>query len=139
MNKAVLLGIVAALDKEFGLSVYVNSVEQGAEYPCFLVAKLNGGMKRRLGNRYKMSNYYHITYLTESDKPTMEQIDVEEQLYRCLEFIEVDGSLAKETEIECTTIDGVLHCFVSYNFFVKKQVVKEDAMEHITLKTKLGE
>lgn len=137
MNKAVLLGIVGALDKEFGLSVYVDSVEQGADTPCFLVTKVEGEMKRRLGNRYKMLNYYEIVYLTESEKPTMEQMDVEERLYNCLEFVVIDGSLTKTNNVSCSITDGVLHCLLECSFYVRKQSEQEKAMEHMVHETQL--
>ena len=138
MNKEVVLGIVEALDTAFGYPVHIDGVEQELTPPCFLVEKVQGGQKKELGSRYKNSNYFDIKYLTETEKPMLEILGVEEKLYDCMEYIEIDGSPTKGTDLKGRVIDGVLHFFVNYNFHVFKKTQQEEPMQKITIKTELG-
>lgn len=135
MNKEVVLGIVEALDTAFGYPVHIDGVEQELTQPCFLVGKVQGEQKKEIGNRYKNNNFFDIKYLTETEKPMMELLGVEEKLYDCLEYIEINGSPTKGTDMKGSVIDGVLHFFVNYNFHVFKRTVQEESMQKITIKT----
>lgn len=138
MNKEVVLGIVEALDTAFGYPVHIDGVEQELPLPCFLVEKVQGGQKKEIGNRYKNNNYFDIKYLTETEKPMMEILGVEEKLYDCLEYIEIEGSPTKGTDMKGSVIDGVLHFFVNYNFHMFKRTPQGEPMQKITIKTELG-
>ena len=135
MNKEVVLSIVDALEAAFDYPVRIDGVEQELTPPCFLVEKVQGGQKKEIGNRYKNNNYFDIKYLTETEKPMMELLGVEEKLYDCLEYIEINGSPTKGTDMKGSVIDGVLHFFVNYNFHVFKRTVQEESMQKITIKT----
>lgn len=138
MNKEVVIGIVQALDAAFDYPVHIDGVEQELTPPCFLVEKVQGGQKKEIGSRYKNNNYVDIKYLTETEKPMLEILEVEEKLYGCLEYIEIEGSPTKGTDMKGSIIDGVLHFFVNYNFHVFKQTAQEEPMQKITIKTEFG-
>lgn len=140
MNKEVMIGIVQALDAGFGLPVHIDSVNQKLAPPCFLIDRVQGELQKKLGNRYKSGNYFDIKYFTETEKPAMEYLEVEEKLYNTLEYIEIEGSPTptKGTDMKSSVIDGVLHFFVNYNFHVFKQNAPEEPMQDITIKSKLG-
>ena len=137
MNKEVVIGIVQALDAAFGYPVHTGGVEQELTPPCFLVEKVHGGQKKEIGSRYKNNNYFDIKYFTETEKPALEFLEVEERLYSCLEYIEIEGSQTKGTDMKVNVIDGVLHFFVNYNFHVFRTEQKEP-MKKISIKTEFG-
>lgn len=138
MIKEVMIGITQALDAEFGYVVHVDSVEQELKPPCFLVGRVQGDLKKKLGNRYQSNNYFDIKYFTNTEKPAMEYLEVEERMYGCLEWIKADGNLTKAVDMKCSVIDDVLHFFVNYNFHVFKQTKQEEPMEAMTIKTEFG-
>lgn len=138
MNKEMVIAITQALDAAFGYTVHINGVEQELEPPCFLVEKIDGGLQKKLGRRYQDNNYFDIKYLTETKKPAIEHLEVEEKLYSCLEYIEIDGIPTKGTDLKGRVIDGVLHFFVNYNFHVFKQTQQEEPMQKMTIKTEFG-
>lgn len=138
MNKEVMIGVVQALDAAFGYPVYVSGVEQNLNPPCFLVEKVQGGLQKKLGSRYQNNNYFDIKYFTETEKPMMEILGVEEKLYDCLEYIEIEGTPTKGTDMKGSVIDEVLHFFVNYNFHVFKKTPQEEPMQKITIKTEFG-
>lgn len=139
MNKEVLLGIAQALDAAFGYPVYIDSINQKLAPPCFLIDRVQGELQKKLGNRYKSGNYYDIKYFTETEKPAMEYLGVEEKLYNTLEYIEIEGSPTKGTNMKSSVTDGVLHFFVNYNFHVIKTEDKVDKMHDLTIKSELKE
>lgn len=138
MNKEVTIGISQVLDEWFGYTVYKDSVKQNMKTPCFLLERVQGGVKHELGRRYKSSHYYDIKYFTDTEEPAMEYLDVEERLYECLEWIPVGNGCTKALEMKGSVIDGVLHFFVTYGFHVLKQTMPEEPMNYISIQTKLG-
>lgn len=138
MNKEIMIGIVQALDAGFGLPVHIDSVNQKLTPPCFLIDRVQGELQKKLGNRYKDNNYFDIKYFTETEKLAVEYLEIEEKLYNTLEYIEIEGSPTKGTDMKSSVIDGVLHFFVNYNFHVFKQNAPEEPMQDITIKSKLG-
>lgn len=138
MYKEILIGIVQKLDAAFGYPVYIDDVEQKLNPPCFTVTRVEGRQGKEVGNRYKLLNSYDIKYFTETKKPAMEHIEVEEKCTNVLEWITVSGMLTKATSIRANVIDGILHIFVDYDFHVFKQTQKEEPMSDMTIKTELG-
>lgn len=138
MNKEVAIAITQALDTAFGYTARIDGVEQELNPPCFLVEKVQGGQKKEIGNRYKNNNYFDIKYFTETENPALEFLEVEEKLYNCLEYIEIEGNPTKGTDMKGRVIDGVLHFFVNYNFHVFRQTPQEEPMQKMTIRTELG-
>lgn len=138
MNREVLVGITRALDSAFGIPIHTDSVNQKLKPPCFLIDRVQGGLKKELGSRYKSSHYFDIIYLTDEAKPSLEYLDIEESLYGCLEWINVGTGCTKALDMKGSVIDGVLHFFVNYGFHVIKVEQQEEPMCDLTIKTKLG-
>lgn len=138
MIKEVMIGIVQALDAEFGYPVHIDSVEQDLSPPCFLIDRVQGGLQKKLGNRYKSGNYFDIKYFTNTEKPTLEYLSMEERLYGCLEYIDIQGSPTRGTDMKADVIDGIFHFFVNYKFEVIKRSTPIEKMGDMTIRTTLG-
>lgn len=46
-------------------------------------------------------------------------------MFECLEVINADGFFLRGTDMRFEIVDGVLHFFVDYNTFIRKEVQKE--------------
>ena len=138
MIEKVITGITQALDAEFGYPVHIDDVEQELNPPCFLVDRVQGGLQKKLGNRYKTGNCFDIKYFTDTEKPTLEYLSLEERLYTCLEYIDVQGSPTRGTDMKGCVIDDIFHFFVNYKFEVIKRTIPAEKMGDMTIRTTLG-
>lgn len=119
---AMIDGIGRALGGEYaGLSVYTDEPKQGLSPPCFLIVNLMNTETHHFGDRYRREHSFDIRYFPEdAAKPAREAAAVGEALFMVLEYITVNGSLLRGTDMQHQLIDGVLHFFVNYNVFIRK-------------------
>ena len=69
-----------------------------------------------------------IQYLPKSvNHANAECYDTAEKMFGCLEVIQVGGGLLRETRMKYEVVDGILHFFVNYDFFIQ-EVGQEEAM-----------
>lgn len=142
MVNRIITGISQKIDSEFNLSsedyaIHTENLEQGLNEPCFFIFSLKPSSTQIVGNRYKRDYPFDIHYFPSNAlvdgvaKTNYELNEVEERLMDVLEYITVDGGLARGTKMNAETIDNVLHFFVNYNMIVKKDIPKEDSMENL--------
>ncbi|KOP70989.1 DUF6838 family protein [Cytobacillus solani] len=127
MRKAVM----ATLKTYFSSITLYEEQKQGAEGPCFFVRLLSTKQLREINRRYKRSHSFDITYLPSSAN-TMDEIDIiAEQLYRYLEYIDLNGSLVHALNMRHEIIEGVFHFFVDYDFYVVKEKTNQIKMQKL--------
>lgn len=131
--KAISTKINSFRDKST-TKIYMETVEQDFQQPCFFIKELRSSQIRELGNRYKRGHFYDIHYFPnpESNSKNQEMREIAETMYDQMEFIEVNGKLTMGLDMNHQTIDGVLHFFVKYPFHVYKQVEKIPTMETLS-------
>ena len=102
--------------------IYKNSEEQGTDNPCFFIKCLNGEEKREIGltDRFYQDilNFDIIGYTLDGDTSILH--DMMDTLYE-LEYIEIsDGTLLRAMKLHPEIEDGVLHFYIDYKIFIKK-------------------
>lgn len=138
MVNDIINGIVAKLHEVFGdeYEFYKESIEQGLKEPCFSVVVIQTGQSAKLPNRYHRVNAFDVHYFPkDKNNAKSECYDVAERLLFELEYINVLDNLCHGTKMRYEIVDGVLHFFVNYDMFVKKQVDESDHMETATIKS----
>jgi len=136
INK-VITGISQKLDEIFNAvneeyTIYTENVEQDLKEPCFFIFSLKPDNTKLFGNRYKREYPFDIHYFPkDSENINYECNEVTEKLMSDLEYITVDGSLVRGTEMSSEIIDNVLHFFINFNLIVKKDITREDPMENV--------
>lgn len=131
--KAIIEAISIAINEEFGddYTIYTERVEQGLKEPCFFVRCIKPTSRVYLGLRYFKTHQMCIQYFPVDKNQQQEECSiVSERLFDCLEYLTADGDLIRGTEMNAELLDGVLHFFVNYDFFVRK-VKRQDAMEDL--------
>jgi hypothetical protein len=131
-------GISIKLNQVFGddYRIYSKKVKQGLKEPCFFIAVLNPSQKQLIGNRYFREHFFDIHYFPSAKDDDDELDEMGSNLFTDLEYITlVNGDLIRGTKMSYEKIDGVLHFFVNYNAFVRKDIDSEDGMEDITIKS----
>lgn len=131
MINAIITGISQALFNEYGYENHMEEIKQDLAEPCFFITCINPAVKPYLGNRYFRQNKFCIQYFPESENKQAECNDVGETLMNVLEYITVDDDLLRGTRMDFEVMDGVLHFFVNYNYFVYKGSHKEEPMEDL--------
>lgn len=136
MVDKIIKAISKTLNQVFGddFEIYFSKdVQQGLKEPCFFIALMGSSRIRRIGVRYRMFNSFDVQYFPKIKLGNIEMIGVAEQLLDALEFIQLsDGDLVQGTAMNFSIQDGVLHFFVDYNMFLKKEVAL-DEMETLTV------
>lgn len=137
MINDLINGISIKLRSAFGsgYKIYKEEVKQGLVEPCFNIVVLEPSQEAKLPNRYLRSYPIDVHYFPKTNTKN-EMYEVAEQLLIELEYVTVLDNLCKGTKMRYEIVDGVLHFFVNYDFFVKKEVVKQDNMEELTVNSK---
>lgn len=127
-------GISVKLNQVFGdgVRIYSESVKQGLKEPCFFIAVLNPTQNPMIGARYFREHPFDIHYFPSKDGGNQDIQDVASKLFDALEYITLlNGDLVRGTEMHYEKVDDVLHFFVKYNMFVKRDITSEELMEEI--------
>ena len=134
MINDLINGIAIKLNSVFGsrYKIYKENIKQGLVEPCFNIVVLEPSQEAKLPNRYLRSYPIDVHYFPETATKS-EMYEVAELLLIELEYVTVLDNLCKGTKMRYEIVDGVLHFFVNYDFFVKKEVVKQDNMEELTV------
>ena len=133
LNK-VITGIAQKLNQVFGdgYEIYIDSVKQGLNEPCFLITFLKGNQKQLVGNLYSREQPFDILYFPQASASTSEINNVVDLLQMDVEYINVETDSLRGTGISHETVDGVLHFFVNYDLRIRKESIPEEYMGAIT-------
>lgn len=125
------------LNKVFGdgYEIHTKDIKQGLEEPCFFIKALNPNQNQMIGERYFRKNPFDIHYFPKEEGDNEEINEVAEKLFDAMEYIQLlNGDLVRGTKMHYETIDNVLHFFVEFNVFVRKEKAI-DKMEELSVKT----
>jgi len=137
MVSKILDAISRALSNEFGLEyeIYLESVKQGLQEPCFIVTCINEKQNLFFDKRYLRRHKFSITYLPKLDDIS-DFHNIGQRLFKCLEYIKDDKDLIRGENMSKETVDNMLIFFVDYDFFVRKMTDKDKMGSHL-LKSKI--
>lgn len=111
----IIDSIAEITDKNFpNTEINTEEVKQGLETPCFFVFPLSVSDIRHIGRRWQAKYSMCIQYIPDSEEPRAECAEIEEKLYKQLEFVTVDGRTVAGSDIHSETTDQVLSFFVTY-------------------------
>lgn len=140
MINDLINGIAVKLNSVFGSEyrIYKEDIKQGLKEPCFSVVLLEAEQSAKLPNRYLKQCQFDIHYFPKTLTKN-EMYEVAEKLLIELEYITVLDNLCRGIKMRYEIVDDVLHFFVNYDFFIKKEVIKQDGMEALTVNSKTGD
>lgn len=131
MINAITSGISKALYKEFGsdYEIYKEDMPQNFKEPCFSIVCLRFTNEMRSPSRYFRRHQLDIHFFPEQGQNEKQQIyDAIGRLYSCLEHIYVLDNLCRASKMSPEIVEGVLHFFVDYDFFVMTQSDEDNPM-----------
>ena len=140
MIQAITTGISSKLKQEFGeaVTVYKESVEQGANKPCLFIFLIASSQKQVVGKRYFCKHSFRLDYIPSSEQKKNEEIaEVMDKLYQCLTYIDVEGEVLRGTSLRHETVEGTVQFFVNYDFYGIKQSETVDFMETVSVDNQL--
>lgn len=133
----VVIGMATKINKIYNKKypIHTDSEEQGLDKPCFFIKYLNGDENREIGLQdrfYKDKlNFVIIGYTQDGDTEILN--DMIDNLYE-LEYIELtDRTLLRAHKLHPKTEDGVLHFFIDYEIFIKKDDATTIKMDNYDL------
>ncbi len=131
----IINGVSIKINELFGedYKIYINSVKQGLEEPCFFIKILSSNKKKLIGNRYQ--NECNLVIHSMLNETNIEKYnDISDKLYE-LEYITLlDGDMLKGFNMSIEVSDNVLLFFITYKYFTYKNEVKDSEMEDLTIK-----
>ena len=111
----IIDGIAERLNSNFSdTDIYTEEVQQGLITPCFFILPISVSDIRHIGRRWNAKYSMCVQYIPDSDEPKAECADVEEKLYKLLEYIKIEGLTVGGIDIHSETTDEVLSFFVTY-------------------------
>lgn len=133
----VVIGMATKINKIYNKKypIHTDSEEQGLDKPCFFIKYLNGDENREIGLQdrfYKDKlNFVIIGYTQDGDTEILN--DMIDNLYE-LEYIELtDRTLLRAQKLHPKIEDGVLHFFIDYEIFIKKDDATTIKMDNYDL------
>lgn len=135
MINDIINGIAVKLNQAFGsdYTIYKENVKQGLKEPCFFILPLEPTQEAKLPNRYLRTYPLDIHYFPKNGKSEM--YEVAEILFLELEYVNVLANLIRGTKMRYELVDNVLHFFITYEFFIKKEMDAVDHMETLAIKS----
>lgn len=140
MINKILDAISNALYEEFGdeYEIYSEDIKQDFKEPCFFIICLNPTEIDFIGSRYLRKYLFDIQYFPKEKKNLNSELySVQERLFNCMEYINMDKDLIRGTKIRGEVVDKKLHFFVTYNVFVIKKGPQDEFMGDIKVNMKI--
>ena len=117
--------IINKLNEYFpNYDVYCDEISQGFQEPCFFVQQLPNRRNKEIQS-YQNTVDFDVQYFLDED-----ETDINEKyesmiykLYQILEYISVEDKKIHGTQMNTSIVDGVLHFYVTYTFYL--QVIEE--------------
>ncbi len=138
MIHAVLKGISDALSLEFGYGVYIEEIPQDLQEPCFFISCVQSAVRQQSIKSYFMENQFGVQFILNSQaNPNAKCYETAEKLIWRLEIIQADCGSLRGSKMKYEVVDGVLHFFVNYDFYMKKteeQTVMAELKSQINMK-----
>ena len=117
MINDVINGVAASLYEAFGdeYPIHQNDVTQGLKEPCFFIALLSPSMQREPNRRITLTVPLDVHYFPADSGDNAGMAEMAVQMMLLLDTISLpDGGMVRGTDRRCETVDGVLHCMVTY-------------------------
>lgn len=132
----LLDAIINKLNSTFdNIDIYDEEIKQGFEEPCFFIQQLMKNRKKEVDSN-KYENNFDIQYFLEDHTADINR-KYEEMAYKVfdlLEYIDLEcGKKLRCNSIESEIIDGVLHIYVRYPFYLYN-VKTDEKMQDVNVK-----
>lgn len=115
--------------------IYVDFKKQKAKFPCWYVECEDIDHEQKLNTRYFREGKYTVSFfMSENGEITNSRAlhDWAEKLFWALEYIDVNGSKIRGTDMKYEIVDDVLEFTVHYNHFIER-IVHRDLMQSLDL------
>lgn len=128
----IRIAIQQALDNAYpNIEIYSESIEQGFDVPCFFVKLISSNQDKQLNNRYKQSLLFDVHYFSDKEEDLNKDcLDVADNLYKALEYVEVNGHKYRSLKMNHKVEDGVLHFMLKFNYNILK-VIEHNKMKEL--------
>lgn len=134
MVDKLLTGISQKLNTLFGdnYPIFTEDIPQGLTPPAFFIQLLQAGIEQVVGNRYIKNHSFDVIFFPIPNGSQKQQCyEVQEKLLADLDYITITGTpnlQIRGSNGNAEIVDGVLHFFIQFNFYVTKPVVPEEKM-----------
>lgn len=111
--------------------IYTNSVKQGLKMPCFFIKSLPSNKKKLIGDRYECE--FNLVIHSMLEKENQEEFNnISDRLYEIEYITLLNGDMLRGYNMKTEISDGVLLFFITYKFFIYKEMLETDNMEQIS-------
>ncbi len=113
--------------------IYQDMLPMGYKSPCFFVNHVDTQVQLKLFNRYRVVANYDITYHPEERKFNSKEFsEVVEKMTYGLELVQLeDVNYVRGSNIRYEVQEGVLHFFMTFDFFVIRAKDRGTKMEKL--------
>lgn len=137
IERKTIEALSRAIRKEFGkdYKIYIDTVKQGFQEPCFLIAEVTENQDQFLNNKYKRAVRYCIHCFGSEEDMRTKYREVVERLYFCLDRIDIrgEGTIKGRRMQKEISDDDVLLFFVSYDQWVVYKGEEKESMEKLNV------
>lgn len=126
----VINTITKTLHNEFGndFKYYVEIIPQNSNKPCFVVSTLLDLINAKSPVLYDRTIPIIIHYFTNANKSILDNFNVAERLWDCLEYITNDEIILRGRDISWEIVENVLQFSITYKFKIRK-IINNSLME----------
>lgn len=88
--------------------------------------------------RYKKNILFDIHYFSHKENVNSDCNNMADKLYELLEYVKVNESLYRGSDMTHEVVDGVLHFMLQFNYHVIKEIQKNEKMKKLKVEVKLS-
>lgn len=141
MLNRILDGIETALKEEFAeIPIYREEAEEGLLGPSFLLLPKSVSQMQSGGSRYFRQYCFTVQYLPDDGQERHRKANtIAEQLFLSLEHIAIGNDLIRGINMRYEKEEGKLNFYVDYHLYVRKDTVKDEVMDDMTINSQIKE
>lgn len=134
---SIIDAISIRLNEVFGdeYTIYLESVEQDLQTPCFFIQPIDSMGSDMIYNRVSRSHIFMIDYLPNDDNGHRSQFaEITDKLFDSFESLTLgDGTRLPTFNRTVNVTDDVLHFSIQFKFYGYKDLSEEDVQETLNL------
>lgn len=127
----IIVAISQKLQEVFGSDYekYVEQLPEDVRTPCFLIQFQNLEQKQQIGKRWRITTLFNVQYFPQNG--AVELANMSLKIQQALKEITLfNGSKLLSTGANSKPVEGILHNFMNFNFFLQ-EVEAKDFMESL--------
>lgn len=117
-------------------TVYLESVEQNLQTPCFFIQPIDSSDSNMIHNRKYREYSFVVDYIPKDDGRHRSQFaEITDKLFESFDSVTLaDGTIAYTFDRSINVTDGILHFIVRFKFDYLREIPDEEVLDSLNIR-----